>query len=100
MLCYFLLYNEVNQLCVHIYPFRLEPPPTRHTIPSLSVVTEYCVELPVLYVSFPLAIYFINTYDTVYVLMLLSQFVHPLLPSASLCPKSLSVCVSLFLPFR
>ena len=26
MLCYFLLYNEVNQLCVYIYPLPLGPP--------------------------------------------------------------------------
>ena len=25
-LCWFLLYNEVNQLCVYIYPLPLEPP--------------------------------------------------------------------------
>ena len=34
MLCYFLLYNEVNQLCVHIYPLPLGP---------LSQVT-HCLE--------------------------------------------------------
>ena len=27
-LCEFLLCNEVNQLCVYIYPFTLDPPPS------------------------------------------------------------------------
>ena len=47
MLCYFLLYNKVDQLKV-ILP--LEPP----SRPTLKVITEPQTELLVLYRSFPL----------------------------------------------
>ena len=47
MLCYFLLYNKVDQLKV-ILP--LEPP----SLPTLKVITEPQTELLVLYRSFPL----------------------------------------------
>ena len=40
MLCYFLLYNKVNQLCVNICPLPLESP--SHTpVPSVYVITGY-----------------------------------------------------------
>ena len=71
-------------------PLPLEPSP-RSTSP-LYVVTEYCVELPVLYSEFPLPIYF--TCGSIYVSISSLNLSHPLLPI--LCPKSvLYVCVSL-----
>ena len=39
MLCQFLLYKEVNQLCVYICPLPLEPPSP--LIPPLQVITEH-----------------------------------------------------------
>ena len=38
MLCWFLLYNHVNQSCVHIYPLPLEPPshPPPHLLNPLN----------------------------------------------------------------
>lgn len=38
----FLLYSEMNQLYVDIYPLLLEPPP----IPPLWVIAEHSAELP------------------------------------------------------
>ena len=58
MLCQFLLYNKVSQLCVCIYPLPLELP-SAHPIPPLWVITEHQAEFPVLYSSFPQAIYFV-----------------------------------------
>ena len=55
MLCWFLLYNNANQPQVYTYPLLLSLHPTRH--PTLQVITEHWAELPVLYSSFPLAIY-------------------------------------------
>ena len=60
VLCQFLLYNKVNQLYVHIYPYipsLLSLPPTL-PIPPLYVVTKHRADLPVLCSSFPLAIRF------------------------------------------
>ena len=54
MLCLFLLYNEVNQLYVYLYPLPLGPP----SLPPTYVITEHRAELLVLYSRFPLAIYF------------------------------------------
>ena len=57
----------------------MSPPSwTSHPIPSLWVVAEPQDELPASYNKSPLVIYF--TYSNVYVSMLLSQFVPPLLP--------------------
>ena len=61
----------------------LQTPSYRHPIPPLYVVTEHWVELPVLYSSFPLAICF--TYGSLYVSVLLSQFVPP--SPYPLCPQ-------------
>ena len=75
--CQFLLYNRVNQLYIHVYPFSLgsrSPPP----IPPLQVTTEHRVELPVLYSRFPLSIYF--THGGVYMSVLISQFIPFLCP--------------------
>ena len=77
MLCWFLLYTEVNQLYVYIYPFPLgspsHPPPPSH--PSIQVITEHRAELPVLYSRFPLAIYF--THGSVFMSDLITQFIPP-----------------------
>ena len=71
MLYYFLLYNNVNQLYVYTCPLPLEPP-SRTLVPLLWVITEHRAELPVLYSSFPIAIYF--THNT-HMPVLLSQFI-------------------------
>ena len=58
--CQFLLYNEVNQLYVYIYPHvpsLLHLPPTL-PIPPLQVVTKHRADLSVLCGCFPRAIYF------------------------------------------
>ena len=49
--------NNVNQLCVYVYPSLLNLLPKRLPIPPLYVITAV---LPVLYGGFPLAIYFIH----------------------------------------
>ena len=70
----FLLYNELNQLYTDIHPVPLElllPPP----IPLPQILTEHRAELPVPYRSSPLASYF--THGSVYISMLLSQFMSP-----------------------
>ena len=41
MLCQFLLYNNVDQLYIHIYPLILEPPSQPSPIPTLQVITEH-----------------------------------------------------------
>ena len=65
MRCWFLVYNEVNQLYLHIRPHPLGPPFHHGPIPPLWVITEHLAELPVLFSSFPLAIYFtpLNSYS-------------------------------------
>ena len=70
--------------------------PSHSTIPSLQVIIESQAGFPVLY-SFPLAICF--THGSVYLSMLLSQFVPPFCsPAVSTSPFSTSV--SLFLPYK
>ena len=86
MVCQFLFYNKVNQLCIYIYPHissLLRLPPTL-PIPRLQVVTKYRADLPVLCGCFPLAIYF--TFGSVYMSMPLSHFV-PAYPFPSPCPQ-------------
>ena len=75
MLCYFLLYNKVNQLYVYIYPHipSLLHLPSILPMPPLQVVTKHQADLPVLCGCFPLAIYF--TFGSVYMSMPLSHFV-------------------------
>ena len=95
-----LLYNVVSVCCTmklinymyaYIPPFwtSLPPPPSHASRSSQSI------ELPVLYTSFPLAIYFIH--HSVYMSMLLSQF-NPLSPSPSVSTSPFSTSASLFLP--
>ena len=95
MVCQFLLYNKVNQLCIYIYPhipclLRL---PHTLPIPPLQVFTKHRADLPVLCSCFPLAIYF--TFGSVYMSMPLSHFI-PAYPSPSLCPQVHSLCLRLY----
>ena len=63
-----------NQQCdstINIHTF----PPSWASFQPLLVITAYQAELPMLYSSFPLAISF--THGSIYVLMLLYQFVPP-----------------------
>ena len=39
MLCYFLLYNKVNQLCVYIYPLSLAPHPFKKRFYKMATNT-------------------------------------------------------------
>ena len=86
MVCQFLLYNNVNQLYIYIYPHissLLHLPPTR-PLPPLQVVTKHRVNLPVLCGCFPLAINFM--FGSVYMSLPLSHFV-PVYPSPSPYPQ-------------
>ena len=68
MVCQFLLYNTVDQLCIYIYPHissLLHLLPTL-PIPPLQVVTKHRADLPVLCGCFPLAISF--TSGSVYIM--------------------------------
>jgi len=49
-LCWFLLYNIMNQPCVYIYLLSCDPP-YHLPIPPVSVITEHRAEQPVLYNS-------------------------------------------------
>ena len=94
MVCYFLLYNIVNQLYIYIYPHissLLHLPPTL-PIPPLQVVTKHRADLPVLCSCFPLAIHF--TFDSVYISMLLSHFV-PASPSPTVSSSPFSTSASI-----
>ena len=62
MLCSFLLYSIVNQVCVYRYPLPLESPSNLTPIPALLVSTEHQAEAPVLYSSFPLTILHVVVY--------------------------------------
>ena len=97
MLCYFLLYNKVNQLYIYIYPHissLLHLPPTL-PIPLLQVVTKHRADLPVLCGCFPLAIYF--TFGSIYKSMPLSHCV-PAYPSPPHVLKSIFYQVCVFIP--
>ena len=95
MLCYFLLYNKVNQQYVHIYLHihsLLCLPPTL-PIPPFSVVTKHRADLPVLCSCFPLAIYFI--FGSVYMSMSLSHFITAY-PTPFPCPQVHSLHLRLY----
>ena len=84
--------ESVIILCIYILSL-LSPPFSSHPIPLCHSECE--AGLPVLYSSFPLAIYF--THDSVYMLMLLSQFDLP--SSSPTVPTSpFSTAGSLFPP--
>ena len=91
MLCYFLLYNTVNQQYVSFIPSLLSLPP-HASILLVSVIAEHQLQLPVLYSSFLLAIYFIH--GNVYMSVLLYQFFPFSLPL--LCSQVHSLHLSLY----
>ena len=93
--CYFLLYNRVNQLYINICPHisSLSCLPPTLPISPLLVVTKHGADLPVLCSCFPPAIYF--TFGSVYMSMPLSHFV-PAYPSPTLCPQVHSLCKTQF----
>ena len=95
VVCQFLLYNEVNQLQIYIYPhiFSLLHLPPILPISPLQVVTNHRADLPVLCGCFPLAIYF--TFGSVYISMPVSHFV-PADPSPSPCPQVHSLHLRLY----
>ena len=97
VLCQLLPFINMNQPQVYICPLPLEPPSHLPPIPSLQVVTEHQVELPVSYSKFPLAVCF--TYGNEYVsMMFFSSSSHPLLPP--LCPQVYCLSASSLLPCR
>ena len=83
MRCYFLLFNEVNQLCVYMYPLSLGPTSHLHPPSHSQVITDHQAELPALHGSFPPALYFIH--GSVYMSILISQFIPP--SPSLLCPQ-------------
>ena len=72
----FLLYNDMNQLYVYIYPLRLEPSPATPPLPT-PLGHQDTRLFPVLYNSFPLAICFIHC--SIYVCVCVSA-------TLSICP--------------
>ena len=59
----------------HTSPLSLEPLSPSTCFAPLQVITEHQAEFPVLHRSFPLAICF--THDSIYMSMLLTQFIPP-----------------------
>ena len=92
-LSWFLPYINMNQTGIHICPHPLEPPPISHFIPSLQIVTDHCVVLPVSYSKFPPIIYL--TYGNIYEFQCynLKSSHFPLPP---LCPQVCSLCLCLY----
>ena len=80
MLYNIVLVSAVQQcesvMALYIYP--LPPTPSQLPIPPLYIVTDHQAGLPVLYSNFPLFVYFIH--NSVYMSMILCQFVPPQLP--------------------
>ena len=74
-------------------PLPCEPPSYLPPLPT----TEHWVEIPVSYSKFPLALYF--TYVSVYVSMLLFQFIPPS-PPHTVPTSPFSTSGSLFLPCK
>ena len=87
-------YITQSESCRYVYLHPLPPEPPSHLSPhpTLSIEAERRVRLPVLYSTFPLAIYFIH--DRVYMSMLLSQFIPPS-PSSCVHMSILYICVSI-----
>ena len=99
MVCYFLLFNKMNQLYIHIYPHISSLLRLPHTIPitPLQMVTKHRADLPVLCGCFPLAIYF--TFCSVYMSMPLSHFIRAYIPlPVSSRPFSMSSSLFLYCP--
>ena len=89
------IHHHESAISIHMSPPSLTLPPTPTTSP-LCVVPEHRAELPVLYSSFPLALYF--THGNVYISVLLSQFAPP--SPASIVSSVFSLSASLFLPCK
>ena len=103
MLCSFLLYNSVNQLCVYIHPFLSLPPrPPPHPCRSShsTKLNSLCCstashQLSALHMVVYISIHtHTHTHTHKYMSMLLSQFILPLLPL--LCTQGLSLCRRLY----
>ena len=95
MVCQFLLYNKVNQLCIYIYPHissLLHLPPTL-SIPPLQVVTKHQAHLPVLCNCFRLASLHLVVYISLCHSLTLWQLT---LPPPCVLKSILYVCV--FIP--
>ena len=82
----------MNQLCVYTYPLSHGPPFHPPWPPLPRVTTEHWAELPVLYDSFPLAIYF--THGSVYISIPFSWFIPS--PPHILCPHICSLHLHLY----
>ena len=96
MLCWFLpVYQHESATGIHVSSpsWTCLPPPTTHPTPQLWVVAEHQAELTELHSNFPLAIYF--TCDSVYISMLLSQFI-PRPPSPAVFTSLFSIIQQIF----
>ena len=82
MMCQFLPSNSVNQPSGYICPLPLKPPSQPSRLSQSTRLSPLCP-----YSSFLLACYF--TYANIYVSVLPSQFIPPLLPL--LCPQVCSL---------
>ena len=91
VLCWFLLYNQVNQLHVYIHPLPLELP----SYPLSPPITEHRAELPVVHSAFPLAVCFTHTSECESTL--LSRFIPPP-SSARIHMPILHICISVPAP--
>ena len=85
MLCWFLLYDSVNQPYMYVYRLRLEPPSPRPPTPALQVIAVLWAELP--------------TSDYLHVVVCVCLFwspttSHPLFPL--LCPQVCSLHLHLY----
>ena len=90
MLYQFLLYNNMSQSHVYIYPFLCKP----HPIPTSRSAQSTQLNSAVLYSSFPLAICFTHG-KCVYMSMLLSQFIPPFPPHCCVHESILYLCISI-----
>ena len=99
MLRWILLYNEVDQLYVCVYPILslLDLPPTQpHSYPTHLGHHRASSQVPALCSCFLLAIDF--THGSIYMSILISQFISSPHPSVSTCPLAMSE--SIFLPWK
>ena len=92
MLCSVVLASAVQQ-CESVIIIHISLP----SVPPLQAITEHKVRLPVLYGNFPPATYL--THDSVYMSVLLSQFVPPS-PPTTVSTSLFSVSASPFLPCK
>ena len=99
MLCYFLLYNKVNQLYVYVYThITISPPSCISLPPSLSHPSRWSQSTQLISLCYAAASHELSILHLVvyiYVSMLLSHFV-PAYPSPSPCPQVHSLCLCLY----